>query len=255
MLINKFKEVIEMALKQQKPGLLSILSAGKRKVWIVIVIIATSLLLSSCGGNVADYKTDIGDPSLIKELYTKTKQENESLRRKLDNAVNENSKCKENYAALKSRKEGDIVLSEREKALDERENRVATREGQIKQDQERADNAKSEIFDSSLEIGKKIGQLDKDEERIKELSKELENSNNQLSDLTSRNWILIILLIGLVLYIIFDKLGILSPVRNGISERNFKVIHTSVIEDNTEALKPGGEQQSKALSAEKQKDK
>ncbi|MBD2527382.1 hypothetical protein [Nostoc sp. FACHB-133] len=243
-----------MALKEQKPALLSILSAVKRKVWIVVLIIATSLLLSSCG-NVPDYKTDIGDPSIIKELYTKTKQENESLRRKLDNAVNENSKCKENYAALKSRKEGDIVLSEREKAIDERENRVATREGQIKQDQERADNAKSEIFDRSIEIGKKIGQLNKDEERIKELSKELENSNNQLSDLTSRNWILIILLISLGFYIFLDKIGILSPVRNDLSKFKLKFIDTSVIEDNAETLKPSGEQQSKALSSEKQKDK
>lgn len=243
-----------MALKEQKPALLSILSAVKRKVWIVVLIIATSLLLSSCG-NVPDYKTDIGDPSLIKELYTKTKQENVSLRRKLDNAVNENSKCKENYAALKSRKEGDIVLSEREKAIDERENRVATREGQIKQDQERADNAKSEIFDSSLEIGKKIGQLDKDEERIKELSKELENSNNQVSNSTLLSGGLFFLVIGLSFYIFLDKFGILSPLRNDIPERNYKVIHTSVIEDNTEALKPGGEQQSKALSSEKQKDK
>jgi hypothetical protein len=57
-----------MELKQQKLGLMSNLSLGKWKVWIFVVIIATSLLLSSCSGDAPDQKTVLGDPSLYKEL-------------------------------------------------------------------------------------------------------------------------------------------------------------------------------------------
>ena len=244
-----------MELKQQKPGLMSSLSLGKWKVWLFVAIIAISLLLSSCGGSTIEDKTDIADPSLYKELYIETKQGNESLQRRLDSNIKENSKLKEKYAALQAQKLKDVVLSERESLLDDREKAISDREEQIKQEQSRADNATSEIYDKSLEIGKKIGQLDKDEERIKELSKELRSRDNQLKNSASKNWVLIVFIVILGTYIFLDKYGIISPLKNDSSTSNLRTMNAAVIEDQAEVLKPGKEPTSKALSAEKSKDK
>jgi hypothetical protein len=161
---------------------------------------------------------------------------------------------KERNAALKAKNSENIVLLERESALDEREKAISGREEQIKQDQSRADNANSEIYDKSLEIGKKIGQLDKDEERIQELSKELISRDNQLKSSAFKNWVLIVLVIILGIYIFLDKYGVITAVKNDNSTSNPKTIYVSVIEDQAEALKPGKEPTSKALSAEKSKD-
>ncbi|MDH6099390.1 hypothetical protein NWP21_11180 [Anabaenopsis sp. FSS-46] len=243
-----------MRLKQQKSGALSILSAEKRKVWILAVMIATTLLLSSCSGT-KDYETDLGDPSLYKELYTNTKREKESLKRELDQAQNELKNCEINYAALKSKKEGDMVLWEREKAVEERAKRVTEREVQVQEDEEMVRNAKSKIFDNSIEIGQKIGQLDKDEKRIKELSEELEISHNHQDFLMFIIVILTVFVFVWLAYLFFDKYGVFPAVKNDRSKSNLGIIDASVIGDDAEALKRGIEPKSQALLAEKTKDK
>lgn len=240
-----------MRLKQQKSGALSILSAEKRKVWIVAVMIAITLLLSSCSGT-KDYKTDLGDPSLYKEFYTKTERENKSLKRELERTQNELKESEKKYAELKSKKEGDVVLSEREKAIEEREKRVREKEVQIQEELEMGRNANSKIFDNSIEIGQKIGQLDKDEKRIKELSEELEKSHNYQNFLMG---ILTLVVVALLAYLFFDKYGVFPAVKNDSSKSNLGIIDASVMEDNAEALKTGIEPKSQALLAEKTKDK
>ena len=156
-----------MKIEQKIKNFMSGRSIQRWKVWMIMTVMTTSLLLSSCDEK--DYQTDLGDPSLYKKNYVEVQKENKSLRNSLDNQIEENARLRENYAALKQQKVKDITLLEREKALDEREKNISNREKQNERDLIKSDNARDEVFDNSIEIGKNIGQLEKDEEIITSL--------------------------------------------------------------------------------------
>jgi hypothetical protein len=226
-----------MQLKQQKLGNLGLSHTlfSSLKLWTVIAIISISILLSSCGSKVSDYKTSLGDPSLYKELYSKGAKEYESLRRKLDNANKEVSRMKEKYADLRASKEGNIVLLEREQELDLRERNLYEREEKLKQEQEKIDNATSEIFGRSIEIGKNIGQLEKDEEMIENLLREVRNKNTQVGTLILTTIILVIFIIFLLLYMFLYSYGILGA-RSRFVPR--PIVDISEVDDKDKFLEP-----------------
>jgi len=250
--IDQIRKVVEMELKrqnQEKTGLISRLSLKKWKVWTVVMIAAISLMLSSCGGEPGDYSNQLGDPSHYKELYQKAMQDKEASDKKIYSLTNENTKLKEKYAALKATKEKNVVLAERERALDEKEKALFEKEEQIKQDQAKTANANSTIFDKSVEIGKTMGQLEKDEERIKELLRQIKNINGQLSFLRILVSILIFAVFAVLAYIFLSKYGVIRAVQQDNFTPSPKTINTSVIGNNAEALESSEESPPKSLSA------
>lgn len=204
-----------MKIEQKIKNFAAGLSIQRGKVWIVMTVVATSLLLSSCDAK--DYQTDLGDPSLYKNLYNECKKETKSLSDSLNRIKDDNTRLKENNSALRQQKVKDIPLLEREKGLDQRENNISNRENQVDRDREEADNANDKIFNNSIEIGKKYGRLEKNEEIIAEYKKEVTSLNNwnKISNILS-------MLLGfLIAYFVFQKQGIFN---SSFEDRNSPII-------------------------------
>lgn len=229
-----------MKIEQKIKNFMSGRSIQRWKVWMIMTVMTTSLLLSSCD-RVKDYQSDLGDPSLLKKNYDEVKKENESLNNRLNNKIEENTKLRENYAALKQQKVKDITLLEREKALDEREKNISNREKQTDRDLIKSGNARDEIFNSSIEIGKRIGQLEKDEEIIIDLRKEVISLGEDVTSLNNWNIILIIInvllvLFGLAAYILFQKPGVLTA---RIDERHSPITDVTNIAAGEKSIEAG----------------
>ncbi|NJM48358.1 MAG: hypothetical protein HC860_21085 [Alkalinema sp. RU_4_3] len=239
-----------MVLRQQKNAASTQVPSRIWQIWLITAAIGLLLLLSSCSRTTTDYKTDLGDPSLYKEFYTKVMRENESLKRKIDNLTRENSTIKEKYASLQSRTLKDGVIAEREKELDEREKGLSERKARIEQERDQLLSMRSEITDQSLETGKAIGKLEKAEEQIDMLSETLEKNQNQLYVCLVFVITLLGALFATIAYIFLDKYGVIARIQSDMSAAS--PITISVMSDKpaTQTLEPASETLPKALSAE-----
>lgn len=222
----------------------------KWKLVVLSVIMTTFLFLPACD-SVHDYQSDLGDPSLLRELYDKATQNIKSLQSKYDSVMRENTKLKERIAKLRVQKSDDVLLTEREAALDEREESLVVREEQVKKEREAIDNENSRVVDRSLEIGKKFGQLEKAEERISELSLELRDSKNQLKILSFVLVFLIFIMFLLLIFIFLDKYGVfrMAGERSAVSQRTLDVLNIPISsgESKSKEIGPSGDEDTKAL--------
>jgi hypothetical protein len=230
-------------------SLIKYLPLGRLNIWLTSALLIIVLLLSGCSST-SDYQTDLGDPSLYKELYVKATRENKSLQRKLDNVGQDNTKLKERYAKLKAQKLPNDNLSDREARLDDQEKALAERSAKMREDEEHIKNMNSENSNDSREIGKIIGQWEKDEELIPELRKELKSSIGSRRVLLFLMVLLIFIVVSLLGYIFLASHGILTP-KTSESATNPRAINVSVIgnDEPSKQINSGNKPSSKALTA------
>jgi hypothetical protein len=217
-------------------------SIQRWKVWMIMTVMTTSLLLSSCNSDPKDYQTDLGDPSLYKELYVKAEKENKSLTNRLNDKTEENTKLKVSIATLKQQKGGNTTSLEVDKASDVREQNISIQANQNERDRVKVNNDKDELFNQSIEIGIIKGKLEKDEEIIPELKKEITSLNNRINNSNILNWLLGLVIFGLTAYILFQKSGILTA---RIDERNYPITDVTNISAGEKSIDAGVLEQSR----------
>lgn len=226
----------------------------KLKYRIVAAIMLILLLLPGCGSATKDYQLDLGDTSLVKELYDKAIQENKRLERKYFNVAKENTKLKERIAKLRAQKNENSVLSEREAALDEREKELTLEKEEFEQKSEAFERIKNFSSEKAIEIGKTIGRLEKTEERVKELSIDLNDSQNQIKFLTGFLIVLFLVISFLLVFIFLDKYGVLRKISEGSMEfqKTIQVFDVPLSNEKPESkrLEKSEDQDPKALPGE-----
>lgn len=190
----------------------------KLKYRIVATIMLILLLLPGCGSATKDYQLDLGDTSLVKELYDKAIQENKHLERKYINVTKENTRLKERIAKLRAQKNENSVLSEREAALDEREKELTLEKEEFEQKSEAFERVKKISSEKAIEVGMKIGKLEKTEERVKELLIDLNDSKSQIRFLSWFLIILFLIILFLLTFIFLDKYGVLRKISENSME-------------------------------------
>lgn len=236
-----------MKIEQKIKNFMSGRSIQRWKVWMIMTVMTTSLLLSSCNLGVKDYQSDLGDPSLLKKNYDEVKRENKSLTNRINDLTEQNTKCQVSYAALKQQKGGNITSLELDKASDVREQNISSQAKQVERDRVKVNNAQDELFNSSIEIGKKFGQLEKDEEIITDLRKEVISLEKEVANLNYWNKILIIInvilgLSSLAAYILLQKAGYFTT---RIDKRNSPITDVTDISAGEKSIEAGVLEQSR----------